>query len=88
MEAAIKDVMDTSDKITASYAVRTNILQQAGKPASQINVAAPAAPMAAKPAAAAGVDYAAAFARAKQLNPAWANFTLEQFTAKAKQQGK
>jgi len=92
LEAAIKDVMDTSDKITASYAVRTNILQQAGKPASQINVAAPAAaapaPMAAKPAAAAVVDYAAAFARAKQLNPAWANFTLEQFTAKAKQQGK
>ena len=91
LEAAIKDVMDTSDKITASYAVRTNILQQAGKPASQINLspaAAAPAPMAAKPAAAAGVDYAAAYARAKQLNPAWANFTLEQFTAKAKQQGK
>lgn len=91
LSAAIQGLMETHQRSVAAFTANANVLKQAGKPASQINMAAPAAaapaPMAAKPAAA-GVDYAAAFARAKQLNPAWNNFTLEQFTAKAKQQGK
>ena len=90
LSAAIQGLMDTHQRSVAAFTANANVLKQAGKPASQINLspaAAAPAPMAAKPAAA-GVDYAAAFARAKQLNPAWANFTLEQFTAKAKQQGK
>lgn len=92
LSAAIQGLMDTHQRSVAAFTANANVLKQAGKPASQINMVAPAAaapaPMAAKPAASAGVDYAAAYARAKQLNPAWANFTLEQFTAKAKQQGK
>ena len=90
LSAAIQGLMDTHQRSVAAFTANANVLKQAGKPASQINLspAAAAAPMAARPAAAAGMDYAAAFARAKQLNPAWANFTLEQFTAKAKQQGK
>ena len=90
LSAAIQGLMDTHQRSVAAFTANANVLKQAGKPASQINLspAAAAAPMAARPTAAAGMDYAAAFARAKQLNPAWANFTLEQFTAKAKQQGK
>ena len=40
------------------------------------------------PPAAGQTDYSAAFKRAQAANPAWANFTLEQFTAAAKAQGK
>jgi hypothetical protein len=91
LSAAIQGLIDTHQRSVAAFEANAGVLKQAGKPASQINMAPAAAapaPMAAKPAAAAVVDYAAAFARAKQLNPAWAKFTLEQFTAKAKQQGK
>lgn len=90
LSAAIQGLIDTHQRSVAAFEANAGVLKQAGKPASQINMAPAAAPapMAAKPAAAAVVDYAAAFARAKQLNPAWNNFTLEQFTAKAKQQGK
>jgi hypothetical protein len=40
------------------------------------------------PPAAGQTDYAAAFKRAQAADPKWANYTLEQFTAAAKAQGK
>jgi len=82
LTAALTDLQNTHKSAITELQARQGVVKQGGNPASKlITTPAPAAQPAATK------DYAGAFERAKAANPAWKNFTLEQFIAAAKAKG-
>lgn len=69
---ALKDMQLNYKDILVEQTAKQQVLTSGGRPAP---VSAPKVP--------ANVDWAAAFAKQQALNPAWKNFTLEQFKQKA-----
>lgn len=79
LSSALTELQRVHKDAIAELEARQSIVTQGGKPASQLKTT---------PAPAGKPDYAAAFKRAQAADPKWANYTLEQFTAAAKAQGK
>ena len=72
---ALEDMQQNYKDILVEEQAKQQVLSSGGRAAPVPKAAAPAAP--------ANVDWAAAFAKQQALNPAWKNFTLEQFKQKA-----